>query len=156
MELGGTSWGSSGPGQVVVPVTLGTDIAYLATEVGIRAVEKASEGNRNNVRDLVRLHTVHSDLSEDGGSLEDKLGDIFTREVPNAKGFQLGSEGPDLGMGWPVDGQQDLTEQVGSGPILDGHSILQISSEGNSAGVEENITGPRHVGFVKGTRGMVW
>jgi hypothetical protein len=117
-------------------------------------VEKASEGNCNNVWDLVRLHTVHGDLSKDGGSLEDKLGDIFTREIPNTKGFQLGSEGPNLGMGWPVEGQQDLTEQVGSGPILDGYSSFQISSEGNSAGVEKGITRPRHVGFVKGTWGM--
>jgi hypothetical protein len=69
---------------VVVPVTLGTDIANLATEVGIRAVEKTSEGNCNNVWDLVRLHAVHGDLSEDGGSLEDKLGDILAWEIPNA------------------------------------------------------------------------
>jgi hypothetical protein len=154
MKLGGRSWGSGRPGQVVVPITLGTDILNLATEVGTRTVEKASEGNCNNVWDLIRLHAVHGNLSEEGGSLEDKLGDIFIREISNAKAFQLGSEGPNLGMGWPVEGQQDLTKQVGSGPILDGNSSFQISSEGNSAGVEEGIPRPRHVGFVKGTWGM--
>jgi hypothetical protein len=82
---------------------------------------------------LVRLHTVHGDLSEDGGSLKDILSDIFPREVSNAKAFQLGSEGPNLGMGWPVKGQKDLTEQVRSSPILDGNSSFQISSEGYSA-----------------------